>query len=158
MITELLGLGVLAADQVLKQKIEKQDPDTFPRAMDGSKGKILLYCFHNDGLPFGKLKEYPRLVKLLPTAMTAGLCAEYLALKKKNKSPLMQSACALLICGSLSNLLDRFRLGYVVDYFSPQFGRMKKAIYNLGDFAIFIGSGLLLLASLFGKSKKETKR
>ena len=46
-------LGLVAAlfglDQYLKQKIENQSPDSFPRMMEGTGGMIKLYRNHNSG-------------------------------------------------------------------------------------------------------------
>lgn len=65
---------------------------------------------------------------------------------------------ALVIGGSLSNLYDRFVRRYVVDYFSFQFGVLKKVVFNLGDLFVFFGSGLLLLLEFSANSPVDRSR
>ena len=56
---------------------------------------------------------------------------------------------ALVLAGGLSNLYDRLRRGYVVDYFSIQAGFLKKVVFNLGDLFIMAGAAVLTVKSLF---------
>jgi len=54
-------------------------------------------------------------------------------------------ALGLIIGGALGNLLDRLRLGYVVDFLQLEF---YPAIFNVADIFIIIGGALLILFSL----------
>ena len=54
-------------------------------------------------------------------------------------------ACGLLLGGSAGNLIDRVRLGYVIDFIEL---RHLWPVFNVGDSAITIGVGLLILHSL----------
>ena len=56
-------------------------------------------------------------------------------------------AC-LVLGGGISNLYDRLKRGYVVDYFSIRFKKLKKIVFNLGDICIFLGAGILLAAQI----------
>ncbi len=53
-----------------------------------------------------------------------------------------------MTAGALSNLFDRVKRGYVVDYFSFQFGWLKKVVFNIGDLCIFLGTFLLAVSEL----------
>ena len=44
---------------------------------------------------------------------------------------------SMVLGGAISNLYDRLVKGYVVDYFSIEFKRLKKVIFNLGDIFVF---------------------
>ena len=55
---------------------------------------------------------------------------------------------SLVLGGGLSNLYDRMKKGYVVDYFSIRVGKLKKVVFNLGDIFIFLGAGMMLLAEI----------
>ena len=46
------------------------------------------------------------------------------------------------------NLYDRMKRGYVVDYFSIQFKKLKKIVLNIGDICIFLGAGILLITEI----------
>ena len=53
-----------------------------------------------------------------------------------------------ILGGAISNLYDRLVKGYVVDYFSIEFKRLKKVIFNLGDIFVFLGSLVFLIGEL----------
>jgi signal peptidase II len=58
-------------------------------------------------------------------------------------------ALALLVGGALGNLLDRLRLGHVVDFLLFHWkGRWSWPAFNVADTAICIGVGVLLVASV----------
>ncbi len=57
----------------------------------------------------------------------------------------------MIIAGGLGNIIDRIRLGYVVDFID--FRLINYAIFNVADIFIVVGAGLLLIDSLFGSKK-----
>jgi len=57
-------------------------------------------------------------------------------------SPLAEAAVALMVGGYTGILLDRVRLGFVVDFL--EFGRASAFVYNIADLAIFLALALLL--------------
>ncbi|MCI8660875.1 MAG: signal peptidase II [Lachnospiraceae bacterium] len=135
---------VAVGDQWLKYKVEKQDPDSFPRPFPGTKDKIWVYRNHNGGFPFGFMEKHRELVRLIPMTLTSVLIGSLMEMMR-TKGRRMEKICmSLTIGGSLSNLYDRYVRGYVVDYFSLRFGFLKEVVFNLGDICIFLGSGLLL--------------
>ncbi|KFN41299.1 signal peptidase II [Arenimonas oryziterrae] len=58
---------------------------------------------------------------------------------------------ALIIAGALSNVVDRFRLGYVVDFVHWYLGSYDWPIFNVADSCIVVGVGLMLLTSFHKK-------
>lgn len=58
---------------------------------------------------------------------------------------LLASGVALILGGALGNLIDRLRLGHVVDFVSAHWGVHYFPAFNVADSAITIGAGLLLL-------------
>jgi signal peptidase II len=148
MVYELVMIAAAGVDQALKHWIESQDEKDFPRPMEKSGGKIMLYRNHNDGLPFGFLKKHKALVKTLPMVITSMLGGSFGYLQRHKKHPMIRLALALTIGGSLSNLYDRYVRGYVIDYFSIQWGRLKKVVFNLGDIFVFIGAAMLAVLEI----------
>ena len=61
---------------------------------------------------------------------------------------LEKTALTLVLAGGASNLYDRLKRGYVVDYFSIQWKKLKKVVFNLGDIFIFAGSALFAAVQL----------
>ena len=57
-------------------------------------------------------------------------------------SPLAEVAVALMVGGYAGILLDRVRLGFVVDFL--EFGRASTFVYNIADLAVFLALALLI--------------
>ena len=63
-------------------------------------------------------------------------------------------ALGMVLGGALGNILDRVRLGYVVDYADLHFGTFRPfLVFNVGDAAISIGVVILLLRAFL--TRKE---
>ncbi len=155
-----LGLtaGLSGLDLFLKGRIEAQDASAFPKDLEGTNGRIRLYQNHNQGFCFGKLGNCKELTKQLPlisTSASAGMLAWTLTRQSRFLDRL---ALSLITAGGLSNLYDRVKRGYVVDYFSVQAGWLKKVVLNVADVCIFTGAVLLCVSGLFGKRRKGKKR
>jgi signal peptidase II len=66
-------------------------------------------------------------------------------------------ALALVLGGALGNIVDRWTLGYVVDYADLHFGEFRPfLIFNVADAAITIGVVLLLARTLFMGEKRSS--
>lgn len=63
-------------------------------------------------------------------------------------------ALALLLAGIVGNVVDRARLGFVIDFIDVQFGSWHYPTFNVADAAICIGAGLLIL-DMFLTKKPE---
>ncbi len=88
----------------------------------------------------------------LPLAAAAAIAAAAIivyTLRAKMPLPrLLTVALALPLGGAVGNLLDRVRLGHVVDFLALYAGperRWQFPVFNLADSAICIGVGLLAL-------------
>lgn len=150
MIYLFLIAGIAGGDLALKWWVEKQNSEDFPRELKGSHGKIWLYRNHNAGFPFGFLEKYQQIVRLIPLSIISGLFGVFLYLlpKKGAQAHVQKLGLSILLGGALSNLYDRMVRHYVVDYFSIRIGALKKVVFNLGDFAVFLGSGILVMFGL----------
>ena len=68
-------------------------------------------------------------------------------------------ALALLLAGIVGNVVDRARLGFVVDFIQVHYKDWYYPVFNVADMAICIGAGLLILDIFFTKRKqKEDKK
>lgn len=149
----LLLIAALAGiDLKLKAQIDKQEEADFPRPLAHTNGKIMLHHHHNAGFPFGFLQKYGVIVRMVPLAMVSGLAGMFGYLSTKPGRKMQKFSLALILGGALSNLYDRFVRRYVVDYFSFQFGVLKKVIFNIGDLCVFLGAGIWLILEFFRKS------
>ena len=62
----------------------------------------------------------------------------------RNAAPL-----ALIIGGAIGNVIDRLRLGYVIDFIDVYYGQWHWPAFNIADSAISVGAVGLILISLF---------
>lgn len=92
------------------------------------------------------------------SAMAGALCS---LLQGKGKTA-QKLGLSIIIGGALSNLYDRLVRGYVVDYFSIEWDRLKKVVFNLGDMFVFLGSAVIVAeqvaVSLAETAKKVGKK
>lgn len=148
----MVFIGIIAflaiIDLCIKSGIEDQEDSAFPRELEGSKGKIMLYKNHNPGFSFGVLTSRPELVQFIPLAV-ASFLAGILAYLLPRKGNLVEKlAVSVTLGGAVSNLYDRLTRHYVVDYFSIQCGKLKKVVFNLGDLCIFLGVAIMMAAEV----------
>ena len=149
MIAALFGI-----DYFCKENIEAQKPEDFPRDMGKSHGKIRLYRNHNDGfcvlvqIAGGADGLHDGGGPVVFTSAAAGILTWLLCRDEGRKAD--RIGFALITAGGLSNLYDRLKRGYVVDYFSIRCKYLEKVVFNLGDFFIFAGSALIAASDLLG--------
>ena len=82
---------------------------------------------------------------VLTTALCVGalyFLYERLLKARYRMSPLAEAAVALMVGGYAGILLDRVRLGFVVDFL--EFGPASAFVYNLADLAVFLALALLI--------------
>ena len=63
----------------------------------------------------------------------------------------------LLLGGAIGNLVDRIRLGYVVDFIDVHYNSWHWPAFNIADSAIVIGVTLMLIESLLPPRKPPGK-
>lgn len=110
---------------------------------------------YNDGMAFGLGSSVFRWV-FVGIMVIVGVFLIYLMFNPKYNSPLFLTASALVIGGGIGNAIDRVVNGYVVDFLSLSF---FPPICNIADYAITIGTALLLFYVIFvyGKNDKKQK-
>jgi len=80
----------------------------------------------------------------------------WLAKTPKNQQ-LLAVALAFMLSGALGNLIDRFFLGYVIDFLDFYVGSSHWPAFNVADSVIFIGAALMIIDSFVqDKKSKET--
>jgi len=148
-------IALLAAlDLLIKSAIEDQEEAGFPKELEGSGGKILLHKNHNAGFSFGYFKDHQSMVQMTPLAVASFIGGMLASLLQRKGNILEKLALSVALGGAVSNLYDRLVRHYVVDYFSIQYGKLKKVVFNLGDLFIFLGAGIILVVELI-KAIKE---
>lgn len=140
------GTTMTFLDLACKKQIEEQADNEFPRELNGSKGLVRLYKLHNDGFSFGVWKG-KKAVKTVPMYLTSALAGVWLYLMGKRGHLTEKLAVTLTLAGGISNLYDRMKRGYVVDYINIRWKKLEKAVFNLGDVYILLGTLLMAAVS-----------
>ena len=109
------------------------------------KDFLSLSLVRNRGAAFGILKNQ-LLVFVILSLIAIILIISYL--KDKKKSFLSTISLSLILAGSIGNLIDRLRLGCVVDFLDFHVW----PVFNVADSAITIGALLLTWELLFKKN------
>ena len=112
----------------------------------------------NYGVSMGFLTADSDLARWLLVALTAAISAFVAAWLWRERRRDDSLALALVLGGALGNILDRIRLGYVVDFADLHFGDIHPfLVFNVGDAAITIGVLLLLVRALLTREAKSGK-
>src|SRR5690606_37391378 len=74
----------------------------------------------------------------------------YLWRNRGRLSTLSGTALALVLAGALGNMIDRLRLGYVVDFIYVRSGNFDFPVFNVADSCVVVGAALLIIGGLFG--------
>jgi signal peptidase II len=70
---------------------------------------------------------------------------------------LLPASLMLILGGAVGNLVDRVRLGYVVDFIDLHYNNWHWPAFNIADSAIVIGVTLMLAESLMAPRKPPDK-
>lgn len=62
-----------------------------------------------------------------------------------------RTALTLVLAGAVGNMIDRFRLGYVIDFVHVRWGALNVPVFNLADALVVVGAVLLLFTSFGGR-------
>ena len=115
---------------------------------------IIKNVFHltyveNRGAAFGMFQNN-QIIFVLVAAITCIFGLYYLY--KKEVNLLGKTAIILIISGAIGNLIDRIRLGFVVDYFD--FRIIWDYVFNIADVFVVVGTILLCVYIIFFENDK----
>lgn len=107
----------------------------------------------NDGAAFSSFSGAKIFLIVLTSLMIVGLII--FALRDKQKHPFMMLSTAAVVAGGIGNLIDRIRLGYVIDYFDVKL--FDFAIFNFADICVVLGAICLVVYVCFIEKKADSK-
>lgn len=142
-------LAVLAVDQATKVLVSSAMAvgQSIPIVPDF----LHITLVRNSGMAFGLLSAaaipYKPVLMTLLSIVALGAVAAY-AVSSPASQKLSQLALALILGGAAGNIIDRVRLGYVVDFIDVFYKGSHWPAFNVADSAICIGVGLLLVDTL----------
>lgn len=98
----------------------------------------------NTGGAFGVFSASTTLLAVVAVVVVGALIA---VAPRLGGSRLLAIGVASVMGGALGNLIDRVRVGYVIDYIDLHFW----PVFNIADIAIVVGAGLLIIATILGQ-------
>ena len=145
----LIMVATIAGDQLVKFWVV--------RHFDLYQSKVIIPGFFNltyltnTGAAFGILAGRPALWRNLLFAgivVLALLVIAILQYRVGRSSAWYTSAFALVAGGAVGNLIDRIRLGSVIDFLDFYVGPYHWPAFNVADSAITVGAALLVILSV----------
>ena len=149
MIYEFIIILLIAIDQISKLLVLNylKEIGSLP---------IIQNVFHftyveNRGAAFGMFQN--NQILFIIVALIASIYGLYY-LHTKKVDTVGKIGILLIISGALGNLIDRVRLGFVVDYFD--FRIIWNYVFNIADIFVVLGT-ILLCIYILNYSKRKTK-
>jgi signal peptidase II len=110
----------------------------------------------NQGAAFGILRDSSiRLPFLISVSLLAVLILVALFRKLRPEQKLSAWGLSLVLSGAVGNLIDRVRLGEVVDFLSVHWYGLYWPAFNVADSAICIGVGMLVIDMIQEERRKK---
>jgi len=113
-------------------------------------GPLSIHHVQNSGIAFGLFSDWTSIVIAL-TALAVLWMVVFFA-RSAQRHPVLPVALGFVLGGSLSNLLDRVRLGHVTDFLDIRYW----PAFNLADMFIVTGVAILFLA--LGAADRRPRR
>ena len=144
----VLGILLVILDVLSKEAAQRS-------LADGSSIDLLpflqLVLVYNRGAAFGFLGEASGWQ--LPLFAAVGLIVSIGIVIRLARAAATQKwfevALVLILAGAVGNLIDRIRVGYVVDFIELYYGAWRFPAFNVADMVIFLGA-LMLILELIG--------
>ncbi len=105
----------------------------------------------NTGAGFGVFSGYTWLLTALTVLVILAVVIYMTVKRPKNK--MFVTALTFMMGGAVGNVVDRIRLGYVIDFFD--FRLINFPVFNVADCFITVGAVLFAVYVIFLSDKKE---
>jgi len=151
----LVSIFIVVADQISKAYITRH----FGEFEYTSVLPVLdITRMHNVGAAFSFLASasgWQRWLFIgLAVSVSIGIIGWLYRLPRGSHS-LLAAGLALVLGGAIGNVIDRIRLGFVIDFIHFHWDRAYFPAFNVADSAITVGAACLLLDALFDSKRKS---
>jgi signal peptidase II len=149
-----LALCAIAGAAILADQLTKQIVSSALPLGDEAHvfGPFSIHHVQNSGIAFGLFASATSAVILLTAVAVAWMLAFFA--RSAQRHPVLPAALGLVLGGSLSNLLDRVRLGHVTDFLDLRYW----PAFNLADTFIVVGVAILFAALLGADRTRQRPR
>jgi signal peptidase II len=147
-----LALAAIAVAAVIADQVTKHVVASNLSLDEGIHvvGPFWIHHVQNSGIAFGLFSSATAIVIVLTAVAVAWMLLFFL--RSGARHPVLPVALGLVIGGSVSNLADRVRLGFVTDFLDFRYW----PAFNLADSFIVIGVGILLAALVLAEREPRT--
>lgn len=139
----LISSLVVIVDQLLKFIVTKVL--VYSESVPIIDGFFSLTLVYNTGAAFGILRGRRGLFLILPILTIVLVLGLYVKTKERQ---MLWIPLGLLLGGTIGNLIDRLRCGFVIDFFDIYLGSWHWPAFNIADSCICLGVLLLFLQML----------
>ncbi len=115
-------------------------------------------CMYNVGAAFSFLASASGWQRWLFIGLALTVSAAiivWLCRLPRGTNVFLAAGLALVLGGALGNVIDRIRLGHVIDFIHFHWDRAYFPAFNVADSAITVGAACLLLDALFDSKKRK---
>lgn len=154
----LLAGGLFMVDQVTKAWTVRRL--RFREPMSVIDGFLNFAYAQNTGVAFSMLDSHGDTGRwgLSIVAGVAGVLVLYFFWRTPRSDDRILGALTLLLAGIAGNVVDRVRLGFVIDFIDVQFGSWHYPTFNVADTLIVIGAVLMIIDVFFTKKAAAEKK
>ena len=113
---------------------------------------------HNLGISLGLFRADSDAARWTLVVVTAAIALSMLVWILREPRHGDRLALGMVLGGAIGNILDRIRLGYVVDFADLHFGAFRPfLVFNIADAAISIGVVILLIRAFLTRDEQDPK-
>ena len=116
-------------------------------------GVLELQYLENRGSAFGMLQNQKEFILFVGIVFLAVLLFFLFKLPEQKKFRIVHVLLAVIVAGGIGNMIDRFRLDYVVDFIS--FVLINYPIFNVADIYVVVATIGLFILFLFVYKEKD---
>jgi signal peptidase II len=157
-VTFALAAAILLLDQATKLLVEAYLP---AGGMTVVPGLFNLVYVLNKGAAFGFLNRadiHWQTYFFIGASVLAVILILQLLRTVDRHDPLLFAGLGLILGGALGNLVDRIRIGMVIDFLDIHIGPNHWPAFNVADMAITVGSIALLITFFKQRAHASTSR
>lgn len=156
-----IGLGLAAAIFAVDQWLKDFVVNTLGLTQIGDQYPLISFFdftrTNNTGVSLGLLSADSMEMRWLLVGVTGLIALGVLVWMLREARAWDIVPLGMILGGALGNIVDRFTLGYVIDYADFHIGTFRPfLIFNLADAAISVGVAIILARALFMREKPAT--
>jgi signal peptidase II len=149
----LTALAWLIADQVTKALVEGNV--ALGDQVDVLGNLVVIWHVQNTGSAFSLFQFEGSLILFYAVHLVALGMVVYFHRTFHGRSLWLQVILGIVLGGSIGNLFDRLRHGYVTDFISVGFGDVRFPTWNIADAGITVGISLLVIYLVFLEPRRS---